>query len=344
MLHVAPNGDVSRATPLTSDEDRILRAAFGRCGGSAEAREAAAATLRRCRQRRGGDWFLCDCLPGAERPLPPVLVPVSQPHIRRHQDTRWPVHCDACDFDREPDGQREITASYSAAAAAVRCPSRARWRPRRLRSSGRSGRHHSTAGVRAWPGSCSGWCPTPGCNASAGAGGRRPWSTRWRRSGRPQADRGRRRGAADRVPRHQFGTTRRTDRSRQRRARRPRADCRRRRASDWRVMAASPAGPSMVRCSSVGPRSACAARSARSCAMCSAVRSAKGRSGSAKPSARRTSPLKPPSHSMTGSLSSSASRMRVTCAKNVDIGLSQPTTTVRPGFRQGISRRLMMTS
>ncbi|MBN9560438.1 MAG: hypothetical protein J0H14_06865 [Alphaproteobacteria bacterium] len=115
MLQIAPKGDVSQAIPLTFEEDRVLRAAFGRYGGSAEAREAAAAVVRRCQQRRGGDWFLCDCLPGAERP--PALVPVSQTHIRRHQVTRWPVHCDTCDFYREPDEQREVTASYSAAAA-----------------------------------------------------------------------------------------------------------------------------------------------------------------------------------------------------------------------------------
>ena len=35
MLHVAPKGDVSPALPLTPEEDRVLRVAFGRYGGSA---------------------------------------------------------------------------------------------------------------------------------------------------------------------------------------------------------------------------------------------------------------------------------------------------------------------
>jgi hypothetical protein len=42
---------------------------------------------------------------------------VAQTHIRRHQDERWPVHSDACDFQHEPAEQRTIVDSYSAAAA-----------------------------------------------------------------------------------------------------------------------------------------------------------------------------------------------------------------------------------
>ena len=54
MLQVAPKGDVSRAMPLTFEEDRVLRAAFGRYGGSAEAREAATRRPWSTRWRRSG--------------------------------------------------------------------------------------------------------------------------------------------------------------------------------------------------------------------------------------------------------------------------------------------------
>jgi hypothetical protein len=115
VLRVAPKGDVAQATSLRAEEDRVLRAAFGRFGGQPRARAAAVEIVRHYQQRGAGSWFLCDCRPGAERP--PALVPVAQTHIRRHQDERWPVHCDACDFQREPAEQRAIVDSYSAAAA-----------------------------------------------------------------------------------------------------------------------------------------------------------------------------------------------------------------------------------
>ena len=115
VLQVAPKGDVAQATSLRGEEDRILRAAFGRFGGRPKAREAAVPIVRHYQQLGAGSWFLCDCRPGAARP--PALVPVAQTHIRRHQDDRWPVHSDACDFQREPAEQRAIVDSYSAAAA-----------------------------------------------------------------------------------------------------------------------------------------------------------------------------------------------------------------------------------
>ena len=115
MLKVAPKGDVAHATSLRAEEDRILRAAFGRFGGQPEAREAAVRIVRHYQQLGAGAWFLCDCRLGGQRP--PALVPVAQTHIRRHQDERWPVHSDACDFQRDPAEQRAIVDSYSAAAA-----------------------------------------------------------------------------------------------------------------------------------------------------------------------------------------------------------------------------------
>ena len=115
MLQFAQKGDVAHATSLGPEEDRLLRAAFGRFGGQPKAREAAVQIVRHYQQLGSGAWFLCDCRPGAERP--PALVPVAQTHIRRHQDSRWPVHCDTCDFQREPSEQRAIVDSFSAEAA-----------------------------------------------------------------------------------------------------------------------------------------------------------------------------------------------------------------------------------
>jgi hypothetical protein len=115
VLRVAPKGDVALATSLRPEEDQILRAAFGRFGGQPKAREAAVPIVQHYQQLGAGSWFLCDCRPGAERP--PALVPVAETHIRRHQDQRWPVHCDACEFQREPAEQRAIVDSFSAAAA-----------------------------------------------------------------------------------------------------------------------------------------------------------------------------------------------------------------------------------
>lgn len=112
MLSVAPKGGIARAVAVTLDEDRLLRAAFSRYGGDAQDRAAAAAVVARIQQLGAGHWFLCDCRPGAERPA--VLVPVAQTHIRRHEDApRWPAHSEACDFYREPQEQRLVTASYA---------------------------------------------------------------------------------------------------------------------------------------------------------------------------------------------------------------------------------------
>ena len=37
---------------------------------------------------------------------------MAQHHIRRHE-AHWPAHAEACDFYRDPDEQRVITASYA---------------------------------------------------------------------------------------------------------------------------------------------------------------------------------------------------------------------------------------
>ncbi|MGD0107979.1 MAG: hypothetical protein ABSC06_28675 [Rhodopila sp.] len=121
MLRAAPKGTAS-GVPLSAAEDRVLRAAFGRHGGRREARVAAARIVRHDQQLGPGKWLLCDCLRAQwllcdclrAAPHPPVLVLVSQTHIRRHEHTPWPPHLETCDFFREPAEQREITPSYRA--------------------------------------------------------------------------------------------------------------------------------------------------------------------------------------------------------------------------------------
>ena len=76
MLSAAPKGRAGVARPLEAAADRLLRAAFGRFGGSALARVDAVAVVRRYQLEAGGHWFLCDCRPGLVRP--PVLVPVLE--------------------------------------------------------------------------------------------------------------------------------------------------------------------------------------------------------------------------------------------------------------------------
>ena len=115
MLRSAPKSDLSQAAPVTPMEDARLRAAFGRYGGGPLERHDAALVVADHQQRGPGGWFLCDCRPDAD--LPPVLVPVSMTHIRRHEDARWPPHDEACDFFREPAEQRAIVASHSASVA-----------------------------------------------------------------------------------------------------------------------------------------------------------------------------------------------------------------------------------
>lgn len=115
MLRAAVKGETAGATALEPEEERALRAAFGRYGGRHQDRVAAAAVVRRYQQHGAGCWILCDCRPVADRP--PALVPVSQTHIRRHQDARWPAHDIACDFYRDPAEQLVITASYTRDAA-----------------------------------------------------------------------------------------------------------------------------------------------------------------------------------------------------------------------------------
>ncbi|MGC9272203.1 hypothetical protein, partial [Acidiphilium sp.] len=111
MLSIAPRGTTSPATPLSRREDQLLRRAFGRYGVYAE-REPAAEIVRRVQDSGPGHWILCDCLGTAGEDRPPALVPVASKHIRRHANERWPSHAPDCDFFREPEEQKRLTASF----------------------------------------------------------------------------------------------------------------------------------------------------------------------------------------------------------------------------------------
>ena len=110
MLRVCRRGAVAGARELMLEEDRALREAFGRFSVPA-ARAAGTAVVQRYQHAGAGHWFACSCLgPGVR---PPVLVPVAEAHIRRHQDPPWPAHAEECDFHRDPDEQRLVAASYA---------------------------------------------------------------------------------------------------------------------------------------------------------------------------------------------------------------------------------------
>jgi len=84
MLSVCRRGETAVAGALTPAEDQALRAAFGRFAVPA-ARAAGAAVIRRYQHAGAGHWLCCDCL-GGSAVLLPVLVPVAEAHLRRHQD------------------------------------------------------------------------------------------------------------------------------------------------------------------------------------------------------------------------------------------------------------------
>jgi len=115
MLSAVPRQGREEARPLDLRADTILRAAFGRYGGGAKARLAAAPIVARYQVEARGSWFLCDCRPGV--PRAPLLVPVSRSHIRRVIDDHWPQHAEGCDFFREPAEQRLAIASQRRDAA-----------------------------------------------------------------------------------------------------------------------------------------------------------------------------------------------------------------------------------
>lgn len=109
-LRAAPKGTVDGTVGLAPEEDRLLRKAFGRYGGTPEARRAAASVVARYQQMGAGMWLLCPCRSVSGRNA--VLVPVAQTHVRRHEADRWPSHAPSCDFYRDPAEQNLLVGSY----------------------------------------------------------------------------------------------------------------------------------------------------------------------------------------------------------------------------------------
>lgn len=110
ILRAALKREIEGGIALEPDEDQLIRAAFGRYGGSAKARTDTIPIIRRLQTSDRGFWILCDCRPAQEKP--PALVPVLETYLRRHVTDDWPPHAEACDFFREPAEQTEISRSY----------------------------------------------------------------------------------------------------------------------------------------------------------------------------------------------------------------------------------------
>ncbi len=109
MLQLMRRSRTDDFYPLSDEDDRALRRAFGRYGRHA-ARPEGARVVREHQGGRGGQWFACDCRGGAMPP--PVLVPVDERFVRRHIEPPWPEHAEWCDFYREAEEQRAVSMSF----------------------------------------------------------------------------------------------------------------------------------------------------------------------------------------------------------------------------------------
>jgi len=116
---------VGRLSP--ADEAAML-AAFATSGATAEARTRGADVVRTAQQR--DCWFRCDCLGAADpappmafhalsraepSPSPPVLIPVTETHIRR--SPHHPEHAEGCPFEMTAAEREGYVASLREPAA-----------------------------------------------------------------------------------------------------------------------------------------------------------------------------------------------------------------------------------
>jgi len=97
--------------PLSAGDGGAMLAAFAFSGASAEARTRGADVVRSTQQR--DCWFRCDCL-GAADPAP-VLVPVTETHIRR--SPHHPEHAEGCPFEMTVAEREGYVASLREPAA-----------------------------------------------------------------------------------------------------------------------------------------------------------------------------------------------------------------------------------
>ena len=90
---------------LSPGDETAMLAAFAYSGATAEARTRGTDVVRAAQQR--DCWFQCDCL-GVGEPAP-VLVPVTETHIRR--SPHHPAHADGCPFEMNAAEREGYAAS-----------------------------------------------------------------------------------------------------------------------------------------------------------------------------------------------------------------------------------------
>ena len=172
---------------LGPDDRDAMLAAFAYSGATAQARTRGADVVRTAQQR--DCWFHCDCL-GPGEPAP-VLVPVTETHIRRSPHHR--PHADGCPFEMNA-AEREGHAASLRKLEPGECfqLARAIGQPRfgtrarnRKQTMARLRTESKPAGACAPPiangascrSCCSSCCPTPGCTRSA-AGRGATWTSK----------------------------------------------------------------------------------------------------------------------------------------------------------------------
>jgi hypothetical protein len=80
LLRSVPRETEEEGVALIEADDRLLRDAFRRYGGSLAARARAAEVVALYQQMGAGTWFGCGCRPDGRRGR---RVPVAQSYIRR---------------------------------------------------------------------------------------------------------------------------------------------------------------------------------------------------------------------------------------------------------------------
>ncbi|MDD5585334.1 MAG: hypothetical protein PHY92_00055 [Alphaproteobacteria bacterium] len=107
MLRYSSDSSRSVVFPLSADEDRKLRSAFGRFAETSYRAAGARVVSFHYEKQR---CFHCDCRPDAKQS--PLLFLVSGMHIRREAEGKGTPHRDSCDFAREPHEQKKLIKSY----------------------------------------------------------------------------------------------------------------------------------------------------------------------------------------------------------------------------------------
>lgn len=102
-----PRGAEYRWTELSAEEDELLRSAFGRFGGTQDARAKARTTIPELDKNLTRRWIYCDC---KDPPSVPPFMYTRSGHIVRHHDS--PAHDEHCDFFMPAVQQVRINRTY----------------------------------------------------------------------------------------------------------------------------------------------------------------------------------------------------------------------------------------